>query len=71
MMQNLKRVDWYPICLGGGTGRGVWGVGGPSGVSTPKSGHAFQEALVSKIFGRHVSNRLNYIIEILSSRSVD
>jgi hypothetical protein len=29
MMQNLKRVDWYPICLGGGTGRGVRGVGGP------------------------------------------
>lgn len=25
MMQNLKRVDWYPICLGGGTGKGVWG----------------------------------------------
>jgi len=30
-------ADWCPFCLGGGTGRGVWGVAGPSGVSTPKS----------------------------------
>jgi len=22
-----KGADWYPLCLGGGTGRGVWGVG--------------------------------------------
>jgi len=39
---RIKKVaDWYPFCLGGSTRRGVWGVGGPSGVSTPKSGHAF------------------------------
>ena len=38
-----KGADWYLICLGGSTGRGVWGVGGPSKRSTPKSGHAFQK----------------------------
>jgi hypothetical protein len=38
-----KGAEWYPFCLGGGTGRGVWGVGGPSGVSTPKSIRAFQK----------------------------
>jgi len=26
----------HPFCLGGGTGRGVWGVGGGSGGSSPK-----------------------------------
>jgi len=31
-----KGADWYPFCLGGGTGRGVWG-GDPSGVYTTKS----------------------------------
>jgi len=29
--------------FGEGTGRGVWGVGGPSGVSTPKNIRAFQK----------------------------
>jgi hypothetical protein len=44
MDAELKEgADWYPFCLGGGTGRGVWGVGGPSGVSTPKSIHAIQK----------------------------
>ena len=42
--RNQKGADWYPFCLGGGTGRGVWGGGGPSGVSTPKSIHAFQKS---------------------------
>jgi len=32
----IKGADWYPFCLGGGTGRGVGG-GGLSGASTPKS----------------------------------
>ena len=31
-----KGADWYPFCLGGGSGRGVWGVGVPSMVPTPK-----------------------------------
>ena len=31
------------FCLGGSTGRGVWGVGGPSERSTPNSGHASQK----------------------------
>ena len=35
-----KRADWYPFCLGGGTGRGGWGVGGGSGGSSPKIGRA-------------------------------
>jgi len=26
-----KGADWYPFCLGGGTGRAVWGVGVPQG----------------------------------------
>jgi hypothetical protein len=26
-----KGADCYPFCLGGGTGRGGWGAGGPSG----------------------------------------
>ena len=30
------------FCPGGSTRRGVWGVGGPSGGSTPKCGHALQ-----------------------------
>jgi len=37
-------ADWYPFCLGGGTGRGVLGVGGPSGVSTPKSKRVVQKS---------------------------
>jgi len=32
-----KEQDGKLFLSGGGTGRGVWGVGGPSGVSTPKS----------------------------------
>ena len=32
-----KGAEWYPFLSAGGTRRGVWGVGGPSGVSTPKS----------------------------------
>ena len=35
-MQNSKRSRLVPFCLGGDTGR-VWGVVGPSEVSTPKS----------------------------------
>jgi hypothetical protein len=31
------------FCLDGGTGRGVWGVVGPSEGSIQKSGHAFQK----------------------------
>ena len=26
-----KGADWYPFCLGGGTGRGVWEGGGEGG----------------------------------------
>ena len=37
-----KNTEWYPFCLGGSTGRGVWGVSGPSGVSSPKSIRAIQ-----------------------------
>jgi len=29
-------AEWCPMLSGGGTGRGILGVGGPSGVSTPK-----------------------------------
>ena len=28
-----SQKGWYPFCLVGGTGRGVWGVGGLPGVS--------------------------------------
>ena len=38
-----KEQNGTLFCLGGGIGRGVWGVGGPSGVSTPKSIRAFQK----------------------------
>ena len=36
-----KGADWYPFCLGGGTGREVWGVGGGSEGSSPNVIHAF------------------------------
>jgi hypothetical protein len=38
-----KGANWYPFLSGQGTGGGVWGVGGTSGVSTPKNIHAFQK----------------------------
>jgi len=41
-MQISKRSKLVPFLSGGGTGKGVGGVGGPSEVSTPKSIHAFQ-----------------------------
>jgi hypothetical protein len=37
-----KGADWSPFCLGGGSGRGVWGVGSPSGVPTPQR-YVFQK----------------------------
>ena len=40
-----KGADRYPFCLGGDTGREVWGVGGPSGVSTLKRKRVVQEKL--------------------------
>ena len=40
-----KEQDGKLFLSGGGTGRGVWGVGGPSGVSTPKKKRAFQNKL--------------------------
>jgi len=43
MQISKKNTEWYPFCLGGSTGRGVWGVSGPSGVSTPKSIRAIQK----------------------------
>ena len=33
----------HPFCLGGGTGRGVGGGGGPTGVFTPKSTRAIKK----------------------------
>jgi hypothetical protein len=42
-MQNSKGAEWYPFLSGGATGRGALGVGGPSGVSTPKSKRAIQK----------------------------
>ena len=38
-----KGAEWYPFLSGGGTGRGILGGGGPSGVSTPKSIHVVQK----------------------------
>ena len=35
-----------PSYLGGGTGRGVWGVGGGSGGSSPKIGRAFLQNFI-------------------------
>ena len=37
-----KGADWYPFCLGAGSGRG-YGGGGSSGVSTPKSKRVVQK----------------------------
>jgi hypothetical protein len=42
---RIQKADWYPSCLGGSTGRGVWGVGGPSGgppqkVDTPSKNNS-------------------------------
>ena len=31
-----KGADWYPFCLGGGTGREVWGGGDPQGCPPQK-----------------------------------
>jgi len=47
-----KGADWYPFCLGGGTGRGVWGVGGGSGGSSPKIGRAFLQEIFSCLLVR-------------------
>jgi hypothetical protein len=45
MDAEFKKEQNGTLLSGGGTGRGVWGVGGPSGVSTPNSIRAFQERI--------------------------
>ena len=60
----LKRgTDWYPFCLGGGTGRGVWGVGGGSGGSHSRSklGRAFLQKF-SCLLSETLFNPFIYVI---------
>ena len=49
-----KGADWYPFCLGGGTGRGVWGggcQGGPAQKSyVPIQNFIFWSLLIWSLF---------------------
>jgi hypothetical protein len=43
-----------PFCLGGGTGRGVWWVGGGSGGSSPRIGHACPKTISNRLLTKDI-----------------